>query len=65
MAEGGAALGKGAWDCDANKLIPPEKEVGKAASAQDTPASVLGAGLSPGRCGQINWGDSTGTPGRA
>jgi hypothetical protein len=25
MAEG-VALGKGAWDCDANKLIPPEKE---------------------------------------
>lgn len=25
MAEG-AALGKGAWDCDANKAIPPEKE---------------------------------------
>ena len=27
MAEGGAALGKGAWDCDNNRLIPPEKEV--------------------------------------
>jgi hypothetical protein len=28
MAEGGGvALGKGAWDCDRNCLIPPEKEV--------------------------------------
>jgi hypothetical protein len=23
---GGASLGKGAWDCDANKEIPPERE---------------------------------------
>jgi hypothetical protein len=26
MAESGAALGKGAWCCDTNSLIPPEKE---------------------------------------
>ena len=25
MAEG-VSLGKGAWDCDANEEIPPEKE---------------------------------------
>jgi len=24
---GAVSLGKGAWDCDANKEIPPEKEV--------------------------------------
>lgn len=24
------SLGKGAWDCDANKEIPPEKEVRRA-----------------------------------
>lgn len=23
----GVSLGKGAWDCDANREIPPEKEV--------------------------------------
>jgi hypothetical protein len=23
---GGASLGKGAWDCDAGKAIPPEAE---------------------------------------
>mmetsp|Transcript_18670 Transcript_18670/g.55687 ORF Transcript_18670/g.55687 Transcript_18670/m.55687 type:complete len:157 (-) Transcript_18670:234-704(-) len=26
MATEGAALGKGAWDCDKNQAIPPEKE---------------------------------------
>lgn len=26
MAEAGVSLGKGAWDCDANSEIPPEKE---------------------------------------
>mmetsp|Transcript_13951 Transcript_13951/g.16839 ORF Transcript_13951/g.16839 Transcript_13951/m.16839 type:complete len:155 (+) Transcript_13951:90-554(+) len=26
MAEGGVSLGKGAWDCDNNCEIPPEKE---------------------------------------
>ena len=25
--EGGVSLGKGAWDCDLNCEIPPEKEV--------------------------------------
>lgn len=24
---GGVSLGKGAWDCDTNTAIPPEKEV--------------------------------------
>ena len=27
MADSGVSLGKGAWDCDANEEIPPEKEV--------------------------------------
>ncbi len=27
------SLGKGAWDCDANREIPPEKEVQAALSA--------------------------------
>lgn len=26
-AGGGVSLGKGAWDCDRNSRIPPEKEV--------------------------------------
>lgn len=26
-ANSGVALGKGAWDCDKQRLIPPEKEV--------------------------------------
>lgn len=26
-AGGGVSLGKGAWDCDTNTEIPPEKEV--------------------------------------
>lgn len=31
--DSGVALGKGAWDCDARKAIPPEKEVRCAARA--------------------------------
>jgi hypothetical protein len=26
-ADSGPSLGKGAWDCDNNREIPPEKEV--------------------------------------
>ena len=26
-AQGGVSLGKGAWDCDRKREIPPEKEV--------------------------------------
>jgi hypothetical protein len=44
MAEGGgAALGKGAWDCDSNSLIPPEKEVSSSYRCvhTDSPEAIM------------------------
>lgn len=46
MAEGGAALGKGAWDCDNNRLIPPEKEVRLLPPARQWPQAPAGDGSS-------------------
>ena len=34
---GSVSLGKGAWDCDANREIPPEKEVRRCGAARDEP----------------------------
>ncbi len=50
MAESGVALGKGAWDCDNNCLIPPEKEVRRPAAPGCRPCGVEPQPRDPGHC---------------